>query len=227
MITIVMSCYNPPNSNNARAKYSRETLECLIKYLPKFDYKLHVADDGSIENTFIVDLCNRATAVWKNESTYTITKRQGIGASLNAALREGVKDTALWMYITDDWCLTDTLPLAQAIALLTDFGYDMVKLGPIHPNLLSQTRFDLSIGWWLDLFNTTGFVFATRPFLATKEFWYKVGPFDEKLNAYETERLYSERVHRDPRLKMAQTGDITLLGPWRHIGEYEVGTINV
>lgn len=83
------------------------------------------------------------------------------------------------------------------------------------------------IGWWLDISTETGYAFATRPFLATKDLWKKIGPFDEGLNAYETERLYAERIAHRRVVQIASDGEISLAGPWEHIGEVEVGDKNI
>jgi hypothetical protein len=71
-----------------------------------------------------------------------------------------------------------------------------------------------------------GFCFATRPFLATKGFYEKIGPFDERLNSYETERLYAERVAKST-AKLAYWGGIDLAGPWEHVGVENVGCLEV
>jgi len=63
-------------------------------------------------------------------------------------------------------------------------------------------------------------VFGTRPFLASKRFYEKVGPFLEGVDAYVCERDYSDRCNAHGGLRAAA---LNLVGPWEHIGEYEVG----
>jgi len=147
----------------------------------------------------------------------TTGKRLGIGGSLNRVL--SIVNNP-WMYTTDDWFLTEKLDLTNPLKLLSR-GYDFVRLGPVHPNLLCETKFDGY--WWLDVSTVTGFAFATRPFLATKEFYDRIGPFKEHVNAYDTERDYSDRVTAK-KAKVAYS-DVSLSGPWEHIGDYEVGTL--
>jgi hypothetical protein len=148
----------------------------------------------------------------------------GIGASLNRALAR-VAHNELWLYTTDDWELQDSydrgsINLDKAIWLIREEEYDFVRLGPIHPNLPCFTKFTVGPGWWLHLEFGSGFVFGTRPFLASKRFYEKVGPFLEGVDAYVCERDYSDRCNMHNGLRAAA---LNLVGPWEHIGEYEVG----
>jgi hypothetical protein len=184
--------------------------------------RLHVADDDSYEDTYIYNLLDKAGSAWGVASSYTNAQRNGIGASLNLALERLERDDDLWMYITDDWLLTAPLDLSLAVWLLRERQRDYVRLGPIHPNLHCITCHHNG-AWWLDLEQEFGgFAFATRPFLATRRFYREVGPFPENLDAYDTERIYAERVSRMYTISLSA---INLHGPWRHIGDVEVGDI--
>lgn len=221
MICVVMTTYAPVPE---RAQYAHRVLNSLIKFIKPGteQVRLHVADDGSPEpyNKFIEELMAKAGASWKTPATWSNAERCGIGASLNRALEWVESD--LWMYITDDWLLTEPLYLDRAARIIRSLNYDMVRLGPIHPNLSATTRYTQELGWWLDLHQAHGgYVFATRPFLSTKAFNQRIGPFVENENAYEVERIYAETVARSD----AKIASITIKGPWQHLGQYEVGTI--
>lgn len=227
-VTVIMTTYCPPGKGAIRAEYAVQTLHALIDNLKSpLPIRLHVADDGSTNRDFIKVLLREAKVGWHTEGDWTNAERGGIGASLNRAIEQQAPDELL-MYMTDDWMLTEPLDLAPAIMLINDFKYDLVRLSPIHPDLQCQTKHHLPIGWWLHLhMHSPGYVFATRPFLATTGFFDHVGPFQEGLDAYDTERAYNDLVKArgsHSRLLIAQA-DTGLAGPWKHLGEYEVGHI--
>lgn len=220
MIDVVMTCYFPDDVPE-RQQYAKDSLRSLIDGLraTSDSLRLVVADDSEHETDTALWLLNTASKAWKNEAIYSRAYHMGIGVSLNRALSR-VNDQ--WLYTTDDWVLTDYLSLDNPSQLLR-LGYDLVRLGPVHPDLQCITRFQAGLGWWLDLRQEYGgFAFATRPFLATKAFYGKVGPFDGELNSYETERLYAERV-AESTAKLAYWGGVDLAGPWSHVGLVEVG----
>lgn len=222
VVTVVMTTYFPEGLvGDARLGYARESLESLIKHLSCAQgLKLHIADDGSpvSRRGSMYNIMQRASEYWEEHSTLTDANRNGIGGSLNMAM-DYIPNDGVWMYTTDDWMLTEYLNLDGPLHLL-DMGYDLVRLGPIHPDLHCITRFSQTVGWWLDIqSHYGGFAFATRPFVAKRKL---AGPFDEGLNAYETERLYAGRVAKST-LKLAYWGGVTLPGPWKHIGNECVG----
>ena len=224
MITVVMTTYFSEEVPQ-RADYAIASLGSLIQYLKAEEgIRLHIADDSEgLEDAREVLQYLANNTGWPG-TTYSNSKHNGIGTSLNLAM-QSVDD--LWMYTTDDWVLQAELNLDGPVKLLKQQGYQLVRLGPVHPDLQCVTRFNQSIGWWLDLQpQYGGFAFATRPFLATKEFYARVGPFDEMLNSYETERLYAERVARS-NSKLAYWGAVDLAGPWEHIGIESVGCLNI
>jgi hypothetical protein len=208
MVTVVMTTYD--DGNGERFEYASRCWAAWIAHLESIcTINLLAADDGSP-----IEMPNHWRTHW-NIGTITGV-HNGIGASLNRALA-ALPESEPWVYTTDDWLLTDYLDLDLPLWLLEQ-GYDLVRLGPLHPNLECKTLFTAGHGWWLDVDPHSPFAFATRPFLASPTLVEKIGSFDPGLNAYETERLYMERCHG--RILVAAT---TLHGPWEHIGEYEVG----
>lgn len=221
MITVVMTTYFPDGEVGlARLNYAKQTLKSLIKNLQcELALRLHIADDSELGSPLAGELLaslGQQFAV----VTYKNSDHQGIGASLNLAITSA---DDIWMYTTDDWLLTGKLNLDGPVALLETRDYDLVRLGPIHPNLECVSRFDQNIGWWLDIHqHYGGFAFATRPFIAKRAMFEKIGPFDECTNSYETERLYAERVSKST-ARLAYWGGVDLAGPWEHIGDVNVG----
>lgn len=230
MINVVMTTYFPDDPvGNTRVECAKRVVESMLKGIVCDEpICLLIADDGSPETRAVAihEMIRQADDYWETMSKFTNAHRGGIGRSLNAALQK-VDNDSLWMYNTDDWRLDDTLDLTGPIKLLRYRNYDLVRLGPIHPDLRCMTRFDSSIGWWLDIDQQYGgFAFATRPFIATKAFYTKVGPFDERLNSYETERLYAERVARTT-VKLAYWGGVDLSGPFTHLGVESIGALDI
>lgn len=224
-ITVVMTTYIPDGPGAVRYQYALKSIQSLRSYLyTTHKLFLHIADDCSPRQDLLLALVEFAK-LQGIDCTYTVTGHEGIGASLNLALK-AIK-THYWIYTTDDWQLLSFLDLDKPVKLIKEFSYDIVRLGPIHPNLQCTTKFNDTIGWWLDISPKTGFAFATRPFLATKTLVDKCGPFDENCNAYEAERMFAERVSCLKNVFIAQSGDITLAGPWKHIGEFEVGNYDI
>jgi glycosyltransferase involved in cell wall biosynthesis len=228
MIAVVMTTYAPEGDAGAsRIGYARQTAQALAGHLDAPEpLRLIVSDDGSTQQGWQKKLTDKVKH-WQGPNIALSGQHQGIGHSLNAALAEIGPDD-LWMYITDDWVLTDRMDLGQAVRLIRHHGYDYVRLGPIHPNLACHSRYEVGTEYWLDIDPTPGgFAFATRPFLATKGFWNKIGRFMEHADAYDTEQDYAIRVmHAGARVKLAQA-DYGLVGPWRHIGDVEVGKMKI
>lgn len=210
-VTVVMTTYAPEGSR--REEYACRSAVSLLDNLTGADLRLHTADDGSFDFTYLQNIRKIANTKWR-VSTASNSQRNGIGASLNKALDHVLIGDDLWMYTTDDWVLTRRLDLTKAIKLI-DIGYDYVRLGPIHPHLACATQFNADIGWWLLLHQKFGgFAFATRPFLATRRFYTRVGLFKERCDSYVCERDYAERVSQIETLTL---GAINLAGPWDNL----------
>lgn len=217
---IVMTTYLPEGEIGlARKKYAVNTMYALDFWgVTDFADKFIIANDSE-ENSITELLYQDAKVYFDNKVVMQYGPHNGIGASLNRALAHV---TDKWMYITDDWELVKSIDIQKAIDLLDTGNYDYVKLGPLHPDIRCVTKFDNNIGWYLELIWGRGFVFATRPFVATKQFYEYTGPFDEGLNAYETERLYCDRAYEQRYAALLSDGT-----EWLHIGEVEVGNINI
>lgn len=222
MVAVVMTTWD--DGSGIRHGYMRRCLQSWWDYVdPSLRLRYVVADDGS-------KVTPEVQVPYPYPEVQVVHGRHnGIGASLNRALQFVEKDEP-WIYTTDDWKLPDmyddsaveSVNFELALWLLTQ-GYDVVRLGPIHPNLECTTMFQAGHGWWLDLHTSSqwgGFHFATRPFLAAPSLVQKVGPFEEGVDAYACEKDYSERVRDHGGISIAA---INLAGPWEHIGEYEVG----
>lgn len=225
-IAVVMTTYAPDGDvGSARQDYAIDAVRSLVYHLRGADFRLHVADDGSPSQEFVRDLATMAMTVWPRRASFTNAQRHGIGGSLNLAL-DAIFEK-IWMYTTDDWELVQQFDIASAILLIEHLGYDYVRLGPIHPHLMCSAEFNQEIGWWLRIHQKWGgYSFATRPFVATKEFYYNVGRFLEDADAYACETDYNERVCALEHLKLACLPDIS--GKmWRHIGVQSVGATEV
>lgn len=216
-VDIVMSYYE--DGKGIRTHYASQALLSLnleLCYSGRLDFI--IADDSEYEQTQ-VEVAVRNAKIIAPARGLVVTvasNHNGIGASLNKALGH-VKD--VWMYTTDDWVLTRELNLDKAVRLLDT--YDLVRLGPLHPNLKCITKFQQGLGWWLEVSETNnGFAFATRPFVARLEMFNQIGRFKEGVNSYECERDYAERVGRSHARIAMLLSDGT---EWEHIGNYEVG----
>jgi hypothetical protein len=223
-VAVIMTTYAPEGEvGAARKNYAWESVHSLLLHLRGAEFRLHLADDGSPDRDYLRDLCalTTSTGTWPRKPSVTNARRMGIGGSLNLALDQIFE--RVWMYTTDDWELIERFDIEPAIQLIEKLGYDYVRLGPIHPHLMCSAEFNQEIGWWLRIHQKWGgFAFATRPFIATKEFYYNVGRFEERADSYQTEKDYNERVCQLEHLKLACLPDIS--GKmWRHIGIQNVG----
>lgn len=228
MIRVIMTTYTPAN-DCPRAGYPITVLHSLREYLHASEpIEIWIADDGSPE-PHVKDIVGYAKELgfpFQGVGS-SVVDRKGIGASLNRALGY-LPDDTLWFYITDDWELRAPLDLTGPAKLIRDVGYDYVRVGPIHPNLNATVRYrDEELQYYLQLHpEHGGFCFATRPFLTSKWFWQNIGPFDEYKDAYDTERMYAERVTKNAvHVTLAYYGLLDTREQWKHIGEYEVGHI--
>lgn len=177
--------------------------------------RIIIADDGSDNQTAL----ERVAKMHRHELDIEIVTgpHGGIGTSLNRALAI-VRDN--WVYTTDDWMLAGSLDMYIGVGLRLLDMYDVVRLGPVHPNLECTTRFQQGIGWWLEIeTGHGGYPFGTRPFLAKPNLINQIGRCPDNVDSYVFETAFNERCV-NLGLSVAAVG---LHGPWEHIGEYEVG----
>lgn len=224
MITIVMTSYMP---DEARALCAQRVIQSLVDNLKSQEHlAFHLADDGSPIN-FYEDIIAYASAAGSIDNVFkkvtsTRVERRGIGGSLNEALEflRITRGTKRWMYITDDWLLKKELNLDRANLLIHNYGFDCVRLGPIHPNLSGITRYYSDVEYYLQLWPTFGgYCFATRPFLANIRMFDVIGRFPEKLDAYDTERIYAETIAKHNDIAIAFLGPFDTTDLWEHIGD--------
>lgn len=210
MLTVVVTTYIPQGDiGKRRFEYLFEAVYSLWEHLSGNECKLHIADDS--EEPGLIDVSQFPLSL----ISYSNSRHRGIGASLNKAL-EHVSGN--WMYTTDDWLLTNRLDVTSALKLLDYYKYDVVRVGPLHPNLGCTTRFNQDVGWWLDIHNGA-FAFATRPFIATYDFYARTGKFMEQVDSYQCEVDYMKRAKG---AKIA--GIMEYHNIWEHLGEdYSVG----
>lgn len=226
MLKVVMTSYVPEGYgiDHPRAQYASRCVNDLYWHLygPE-KLELVIANDGPHDQPHIDMLREQLLDTdWSTSAAHG--PRRGIGGSLNRAMNLVGRDD-LWMYTTDDWRLVLPYDVTQAVRLIREAGYHYVRLGPPHPNVYCKLRFTQALDWWFDLFPSQGgYVFATRPFIADRWFYDRVGPFKELCNAYDAERDYSDRVNAiGDDLNMAEIVHSSLEGPWEHIGKHEVG----
>jgi hypothetical protein len=122
----------------------------------------------------------------------------------------------------DDWKLNAPFDLRPWIKLLNeDPRLGMIRFGPPHPDLTGTFVHD-NDRWYVRL-NRHHFAFGFRPALFHRRMLEDYGPFDEDCNAYDAERLYSERFnqnHGGPDIAYA------LPYPFEHIYGVELAGIN-
>ena len=174
---------------------------------------LHVADDGSPEDRLA--LLDPELEHWAHV-TISVQARRGVGASLNAGLRQAFDhERGLALYAVDDWALTgpiDLTPWARLLWERADVG--MVRLGPPHPDLTGRVE-ALTGDWqgWALRLDRHHYAFGHRPALYHPRLRDAYGLFAEGVNAYDCERLYAEQFART-------TGPDIVLAlphPWWHL----------
>ncbi len=230
-ITIVVTTYFPPGDvgerRQAAAVETVRTWEDHMKY--DGDIRIHIADDGSGDLWFeqtIADVLMQRGAV-----AQTRQHRHGVGASLNAGFREAFKRSPLVLYAVDDWQLSaefDLTPWAEL--LMRDREIGMMRLGPPHPDLTGTVRhvggmiphpypkpWDSRGLWYLRL-DRHHFAFAHRPALYHQRMIEAHGWFDEDVNAYDCERMYSERFNWADAMDTPHVA-LALAHPWFPVAE--------
>lgn len=220
--TIVMTTWLPNNQDGMlRLQIIEKTLRSWHKNLINSDdIRLHVADDGS-SNEMLKELQDIVKIEWPYiGTTYSQQMRKGVGASLNAGIREALKYSDFVLHMVDDWVLTKPLdidPWVEALALYENIGG--FRFFP-HPDLTGRIRY-IKPGIYAMELDRHHFAFATRPSLWHRRMLEAYGPFDEGSSAYECERMYNLNycLTDGPSLYLA------LPDEWEHVGGVELGDI--
>ena len=188
-VTIVMSTWF---NIKQRVKVAQEALSSWDANL-KYDgeLRLHVADDGSTLNW---------KPKWEGPITYSRQERHGVGASLNAGMKEAFKTSPIWAYFVDDWVLQEPLditPWVQALEENETMG--IMRLGPPHPFLRGYVEM-VTTNWqgWAMKLDPYGFCVGHRPELFHKRWTDRYGDWEEDINACEVERRATVKWADDP-----------------------------
>jgi len=220
-VTIVTTTWFP--EEHAKERFS-SAVEAISSWSRNCKYegelRLHIADDGSIGGEV---LCETLGNMWGRDSwSKSYQERRGVGASLNAGFKQAFLRSALALYIVDDWKLTQPLDITPWVRLLlADESIGMVRLGIAHPDLTGQVKYVSETGEYYLRLDRHHFAFAHRPALYHKRFLDAYGPFAERVNAFECERLYNERFAQQPGPDIA----LALLHSWRHISDIELADV--
>ena len=228
-ITIVMTTWSSNDQvGQARATYgwlARTTWEQQLQYAGQLH--LHIADDGSQLPDF-PRMIAPSGKFRGNQITHSRQERKGVGASLNAGLRQAFDVGPLAAFFTDDWALRWPCDLSPWAALLMeeeDIG--VVRLGPPHPWLTGQIERFESDRWGIRI-ERHHFAWGHRPFLMHKRFYEYYGPFLEGVSALDCEEDYNKRFCEgdSAHLDMGDSDIVCAITyPFEHIGD--VGLYNV
>lgn len=217
-----MTTYNP-SPDAPRFDYAQRCLWSLNYNLrSNKPIRYVLADDGSPDVKPLYSVINKFHASSANDGVVVevVTgPHNGIGASLNRAM--DLVNQQLWLYTTDDWELQDVIHLTMAEWLIEQKGYDLVRLGPMHPNVTCVSKFEYPFGWWWDIdVSSNQYACATRPFLAGPSLMHKVGLWLEGVDgSYAAEVAFGITCQQNG----VRAASLYLDGPWNHIGDYEVG----
>lgn len=225
-VLIAMTTWLPPEGWKARLAAVIEATSSWQKCL-RHDGPIHLAigDDGSDADRLRL-LYHLAECWWRGDSTVSRASRQGVGASFNRCLEmANAWQVDHVLYAVDDWKLTEGLDLEPWLRLLaTHEDIGCVRLGPPHPDVTGRVEVAPGLepgNWWLRL-DRHHFAFAHRPALYHRRFFEAYGAFDEGVNAYECEHLYSERFNAAEGPGVA----LALPHPWKHLDSVELAGVN-
>ena len=221
-----MTTYFPPGEIGARrAAAAKDTIETWHNHLRYgAEIQLHIADDGSAPE-YQRAVIDRAQYLFTTITT-SRQERHGVGASLNAGCRKAFEESpdGLVLYAVDDWTLTAPFDLTLWAEMIGPAGLGCLRLGPPHPHLTGTVRHWDNDGqidhpgiWWLDLARHH-FAFGHRPALYHRRLFDYYGWFDEDVNAYDCERLFSVRWNERAPADAPGIG-LALPHPWIPIAE--------
>jgi len=200
-LTILMTTYAPVGgvgeATEAAAQYSIRQWRKRIRY--PGELRLHVADDGSSLPGYAIDAKSPPGWWWGDRGPVTFSRqeRHGIGASLNAGLREAFRHSPLAALLMDDWGLLwsfDMKPWATLLLKHSDIG--LVRLGPPHPNTRGNVEM-FEDGWFLRL-ERYGIFTSLRPWMVHERFMEAYGPFAEDTTVGVCESVFNNRVAASP-----------------------------
>lgn len=192
-ITIACTTWLPPGHEELRAEAVYRAVRSWHQNLKHDTIHLHVADDGSDPKQFqqLMDslLWNRGLV------TTSVQLRHGVGASLNAAIKQASESSSLILHAVDDWEITEEFDLSvwsQILLNTEDVG--MVRFFP-HPDLTGKIRGfrEVTPTYYSIELDRHHFAFATRPFLAHQRFFDAYGLFKEDVTACQAEQDYNQR----------------------------------
>lgn len=191
-ITIIATTFYRADDRRAY-RHMRRTLnswEQNIVMGPEGDCNLHIADDGSAEEW-------SSPVTWMSgRVTYSRQERRGVGASLNAGIRQ--LKTDIFAYFVDDWTLDRELDITPMIDLLNrDENIGMIRLGPPHPDLTGTVKIYRPEGWAL-LLERHHYAYGMRPALYHRRFIEAYGLFKEGCSANECESAKNADFKADP-----------------------------
>lgn len=223
-VTIVMTTWIPEGQQGKERLKAEE--RCLLSWREHLIHNeaihLHIADDGSSESDY-AQLRNIAWAEWdRGNFTFSQQQRKGVGASLNAGLKQAFHRSPIVLHAVDDWELLADLDITPWVNFLCDTKYDVgaVRFFP-HPDLTGTIRHIPPHGWAVDL-DKHHYMFATRPSLWHERFFNVLGYFKEGISAIECEADFNERVCGYPHYK-GQGVWLALPEMWRPV---ETGSLS-
>lgn len=223
-VTIVMTTWAPEgNVGELRVISAKESLASWTQHLLyDGEIHLHIADDGSTHDGYPQDFRPFFNTRF-GEPTFSRQERRGVGASLNAGLRQAFERSPLAAYFVDDWALSYDVDLTPWIdLLLKDESIGMVRLGPPHPDLTGVVRHLPKIGGeWGLLLDRHHYAFGHRPAIYHQRFFEFYGYFAEGVNAFVCEQDFAQSFCKisGPEIMYA------LPYPWKHVGRAEVGDV--
>lgn len=237
-ITIVATTWLPPGKEDERLKDFMKSIVSWLSYLryDDGDINLHIADDGTSDEWF--EKLKRAVQFmwhpnltdWVGDVTFSRQERHGVGASLNAGLKQAFSQGRYAFYTVDDWVLLSPLDLTTWVKFMEDDNYaaGMVRFFP-HPDLTGTFKHIPPYGW-ATILDHHHYVFATRPCLWHERFFEPqlrgYGWFKEDCSALETEHDFNARILTWPyRYHPGKEIWMAIPALWQHIDAFSLSDV--
>lgn len=198
-----------------RTSYALRTIAAAREFLRYPDLRWYVADDGSRPEHVQACLDALPGARWHSE-------RRGYGGNANAAW--AAAESALTLWVEDDWVLTQPLDLYPYACLLMEAAeVGMVRLGLLNLDIRGRTWGHGGRVWWkLDRepHHEGTPVFTGHPSLRHRRYLDAYGPYPEGLTPGDTELAYAWqfRQGRPDAPGIVWPADYPANGYWAHIG---------